>query len=99
MMSKRPILILSAGALALIVLGILAPGISLALTSNIPQAVLLIGAILFLLGCLVGLAGWVSGLIKTAAIGQWGWFVTIVVFNVVGRLAYALRGPETRATV
>jgi hypothetical protein len=94
-MSKRTILIMSAVSLGLVVLGILAPGISLASTSNIPQAVLLVGGIFFLLGCLVGLAAWVSGLIKTAAIRQWGWFVAIVLFNVLGALAYALQGPET----
>jgi hypothetical protein len=95
-MSKRPILILSAVALSLIALGVLAPAVSLALTSNIPQTVLLIGAVFFLLGSLVGLAAWVSGLLKTAAIGQWGWFVAIALFNVLGALAYALRGPEGR---
>jgi hypothetical protein len=70
--------------------------VSLVLTSNIPQSVLLVGATFFLLGCLAGLAAWVSGLIKTAAIGEWGWFVAIVLFNKVGTLAHALRGPETR---
>ncbi len=95
-MSKRTILIMSAVSLGLVVLGILVPGTSLALTANIPQAVLLVGAVLFLLGCLAGIAAWVSGLIKTAAVRQWGWFVAIVVFNVIGTLAYALRGPETR---
>ena len=96
MVNKRLSLLLSALSLLAIVLGILVPAVSLALTANIPQTVLLVGAVLFLLGCLVGLAAWVSGLITTAAIGQWGWFVASALCNVLGALAYALAGPETR---
>jgi len=69
-MDKRTLLMLSAASAALLMLGILVPGTSLALTANIPQTVLLVGVVLFLLGCLAGIAAWVSGLIKTAAIGQ-----------------------------
>jgi hypothetical protein len=93
-MNKRTLLALSAGSIGLALLGILVPAISLVATSNIPQTVLLVGSALFLLGGLAGAAAWVAGLIKAAAVGQWGWFVAIVLFNVVGALAYALQGFE-----
>jgi hypothetical protein len=93
-MNKRTFLIVSAGSIGLALLGILVPAISLVATSNIPQMVLLVGTVLFLLGGLAGAAAWVAGLIKAAAVGQWGWFVAIALFNVVGALAYALQGSE-----
>ncbi len=93
-MSKQQLLLLSGASLVFVVLGILVPTISLALTANIPQAVLAVGAALFLLGGLGSLVAWVSGLIKTAASGQWGWFVAIVIFNVLGALLYAFRGSD-----
>jgi hypothetical protein len=97
MASKQLILLLSALALLALALGILVPALSLAFTANIPQVILFIGAVFFLLGCLMGLAAWAGGMVKTAAIGQWGWFVVIALFNVFGALAYALRGPAARA--
>jgi len=93
-MSKQRLLLLSGVSLVLVVFGVFVPTISLALTANIPQAVLAVGAVLFLLGGLGSLVAWVSGLIKTAARRQWGWFVTIVLFNVLGALLYAFRGSE-----
>ena len=92
----RYILIASGVSLAFLLLGILVPAISLALTSNIPSMILLVGSALFLLGCLLGGVVWISSLIKTAAVGQWGWFVAIVIFTVFGTLVYGLR--EQRLT-
>ncbi len=94
-MSKRQLLILSGVSLGLLALGVCVPTISLALTSNIPQAVFASGGVLFLLGCLGSLVAWFSGLIMTAASHQWGWFVAIVLFNTPGALVYALRGSNT----
>jgi hypothetical protein len=90
-MTRHPILISSGLSLTFLVLGILVPGITLAVTSNIPAAVLSVAAVFLVLGGVVGVAVWVSGLIKTAAVGYWGWFVAILIFNVAGTLAYGIR--------
>jgi len=96
-MNKRTILVLSAAAIALAALGIIVPGVSLAATANIPQGMAALGGSLFALGALLGLAGWAMALIHTARIGQWGWFVAIVLFNAPGALAYGIAGPEAPA--
>lgn len=93
-MRKQHLLLLSGVSLAFVVLGVVTPTTSLAFTANIPQTVFAVGGVLFLLGGLGSCAAWVSGLITTAARGQWGWFVAIVLFNVLGTLFYALRGSE-----
>jgi hypothetical protein len=90
-MTRRPILISSGLSLIFLALSILVPGIALAATSNIPAAVLGVAAAFLVLGCLVGAGVWVGGLIKTAAVGNWGWFVAILIFNVAGTLAYGIR--------
>jgi hypothetical protein len=90
-MTRRLILISSGLSLTFLVLSILVPGITLAATSNIPAAVLSVSFVFLMLGCVVGAAVWVGGLIKTAAGGNWGWFVAILIFNVVGTLAYGIR--------
>ncbi|GEM_PF-5175093 len=88
-MNRQQLLLLSAVSLAFVVIGFCVPAISLALTANIPQTVLTVGAALFLLGGLGSFVAWVSG-IMTAARGQWGGVVAIVLFNVLGALLYAL---------
>jgi hypothetical protein len=90
-MSRHPILIASGLSLTFLALSILVPGITLAATSNIPAAVLTVAAAFLMVGCVLGGAVWVGGLIKTAAVGYWGWFVAILIFNVAGTLAYGIR--------
>jgi hypothetical protein len=90
-MTRHPILISSGLSLTFLALSILVPGITLAATSNIPAAILSVAAAFLVLGCVVGAAVWVGGLIKTAAVGYWGWFVAILIFNVAGTLAYGIR--------
>jgi hypothetical protein len=97
-MTRRIIFILGAISLASLVLGVLVPGISLALTSNIPAAILTAGSVVLVLGCLVGATAWSAGLILSAAAGQWGWFVAILIFNVPGSLAYGLRAETASPT-
>jgi hypothetical protein len=94
--SKRTILVLSAAAIALCVLGIGVPGVSLAATSNIPQGIAAIGGLLLVVAVVLGIVGWALALIKTANIGEWGWFVVVVLLNCIGALIYGLAGPETR---
>jgi len=94
-MIRRTIFILGTTSLASLVLGLLIPGISLALTSNIPSAILTVGTVVLALGCLAGAAAWTTGLIHTAAVGKWGWFIAILIFNVPGSLAYGLRAETT----
>jgi hypothetical protein len=90
-MTRRTILILGTISVASLVLGVMVPGTSLAFTSNIPSAILTVCAVLLALGCLAGAAAWTIALIHSAAAGKWGWFVAILIFNVLGSLAYSLR--------
>jgi hypothetical protein len=97
-MTRRTILILGTISVASLVLGVLVPGISLALTSNIPAAFLTAGTVVLVLGCLAGAAAWMTGLIHTAAVGRWGWFVAILIFSLPGSLAYGLRAETATPT-
>ena len=90
-MTRRLILISSGLSLTFLALSILVLGITLAATSNIPAGVLSVAVAFLMLGCILGAAVWISGLIKTAAGGNWGWFVAILIFNVAGALAYGIR--------
>jgi hypothetical protein len=58
---------------------------------------LLIGIILFLVGSVVGVVGWIMALIKTAQIGRWGWFVAVFLLSVLSALIYGGAGPAERA--
>jgi hypothetical protein len=56
----------------------------------------LIGFVLSLLGALAALVAWVMGLIKTASIGRWGWFVVVFLMSPLGALLHGLLGPTSR---
>lgn len=60
---------------------------------------LLIGILLFVVGGLCGLIGWILGLVKTAQIGRWGWFVAVLLLSPLGSLIYGIAGPTERAGV
>lgn len=111
-MSKRTILFLSLGAILLGIVGavVFAVGIGAAANCAGPGATTItqeclaqgttptyIAFALFGLAALLGLIGWIGGLIKTATIGAWGWFVAVLILGSLGALIYGIAGPETRA--
>jgi len=57
----------------------------------------LIGTLLLIVGALCAFVGWVLGLIKTAQIGRWGWFVLVLLISPLGSLIYGIAGPTERA--
>jgi len=56
-----------------------------------------IGFVLYLAGVIPVLVGWIMGLMKTAQIRRWGWFVAVLLTIPVGSLLYGIAGPTTRA--
>ena len=55
-----------------------------------------IGIVLYLAGTLAILAAFVLGLIKTAQIRRWGWFVAVLLLSPLGSLLYGIAGPSER---
>ena len=55
-----------------------------------------IGIVLYLAGTLAVLAAFVLGLVKTAQIRRWGWFVAILLLSPLGSLLYGIAGPTER---
>ena len=111
-MSKRTILFLSIAAILLFIVGGVAyvvggaAAVSCAGTgaTSISQDCasqgalpVLIGTVLLGLGGLCSLLAFIFGLIKTAQIGAWVWFVLILLFTPLATLIYGIAGPETRA--
>jgi hypothetical protein len=56
-----------------------------------------IGVLLMVAGSICGFVAWVLGLIKTATISRWGWFVAVFLLPVLGSLIYGAAGPDQRA--
>jgi hypothetical protein len=65
------------------------------LTAGGSPAVL--GFALYLAGVVAALLAWLLGLLKTASIGRWGWFLLVLLLSPLGSLLYGLAGPATRA--
>lgn len=57
----------------------------------------LIGLVGIVLGGICTLIAWIGGLIKTAQISRWGWFVLVLLLSPLGSLIYGFAGPETKA--
>lgn len=53
-----------------------------------------IAGFLGLVGFLAALYAWIFGLLKTARIQAWGWFVAIFLLPVIGSLFYGAFGPD-----
>jgi hypothetical protein len=111
-LSKRTILFLSLGAILLGIVGAIAYGVGAGAVASCAGAgattistdcasqgglPILIGTGILILAGILGLIGWIGGLIKTAQIGAWGWFVAVLILGSLGALIYGIGGPETRA--
>lgn len=107
-MNKRTITILSLVAIVLLIAAFLGYGpvfatqlracqISPSSCTSTASGGVLIGFVLYLLGALAALLAWIMGLVRTARIGRWGWFLVVFLISPVGSLLYGLAGPTTRA--
>lgn len=108
-MNKRTIAILSIVAIVLFIIGVVvagAAGASAAVAcqnstdtscANGAAGGFGIGLLLYGLGGIAALIAWIMGLIKTAQIGRWGWFVAVLLISPLGSLIYGLAGPTERA--
>ncbi len=108
-MSKRTILFLSIAAILLFIVGGVAyvvggtaavscagSGATTISTDCASQGALpvLIGTALLGLGGLCSLLAFIFGLIKTAQLGAWVWFVLILLFTPLATLIYGIVGPD-----
>ncbi len=53
-----------------------------------------IGILLLVLGLLSTGVAWIMGLIKTAQLKAWGWFVAVLLVPPLGSLIYGIAGPD-----
>lgn len=56
-----------------------------------------LGGILNLLGGIAAFVAWVLGIIKTATLKRWGWFVLVLLLSPLGSLIYGAAGPDQPA--
>lgn len=113
-MNKRTITVLSLAAIVLLVAAFVGfgPAFSTHLQScqsslygtnasdclSSASGPVLIGFVLYLAGLLAAVFAWIFGLIKTAAIRRWGWFLAVLLLSPLGSLLYGVAGPATSAT-
>lgn len=66
-------------------------------TSITPGSPLLFGFAIFLFfaGGIVSLVAWIGALIKMAKLGQWVWFILLLVASGITMLVYIFAGPTT----
>lgn len=64
------------------------------LTSGSRAATL--GLVLYLGGVAAALLAWLLGLVKTAQIRRWIWFIVVFLLSPLGSLLYGLVGPTSR---
>jgi hypothetical protein len=111
-LNKRTIAILSIVAIVLFVVGFVIAGAATAATLSQCQANadgtvpascgasaaggLGIALLVYLLGAVAAVIAWIMGLVKTAQIGRWGWFVAVLLISPLGSLIYGLAGPTER---
>jgi hypothetical protein len=54
-----------------------------------------LGFLVLGLGGLATTIAWVLGLIKTAQVKAWGWFVAVLLVSPLGSLIYGIAGPDS----
>lgn len=111
-MNKRTIALLSLAAIVLLLSAFIGFGPAFATqlracqsATNNPYAsnclssassAVVIGFVLYVAGALAALAAWILGLITTARVRRWGWFVAVLLLSPLGSLLYGLAGPTQR---
>ncbi len=58
----------------------------------------LIAILLLIVGSIVFLIAWIGALIKTARLGQWVWFILLLLFSYITMLVYIFAGPTEPAS-
>jgi hypothetical protein len=53
-----------------------------------------IGVLVLVLGSVSTFVAWILGLIKTAQVKAWGWFVAVLLVSPLGSLIYGIAGPD-----
>ncbi len=57
----------------------------------------IIATILLVVGSIFALIAWIGALVKTARLGQWVWFILLIVFSGITMLVYIFAGPTQPA--
>lgn len=64
--------------------------------SNGSATLALVGILVIIVGGIFSLIAWIGALIKTAKLGQWVWFILLLVINIT-MLVYIFAGPTKPA--
>ncbi|HLZ25342.1 MAG TPA: hypothetical protein VKQ30_24740 [Ktedonobacterales bacterium] len=54
------------------------------------------GLVLYFAGVVTALLAWLLGLVKTANIRRWFWFIVVFLLSPLGSLLYGILGPSSR---
>jgi hypothetical protein len=54
----------------------------------------LIGLLILIVAGIIGLIAWIGGLIRSAKMQTWGWFVAVLLLGGLGTLIYGIAGPS-----
>jgi magnesium-transporting ATPase (P-type) len=57
-------------------------------------ALFVVGIVIISLGSLAVTVAWIGALIRTAQLGEWTWFVLLLVFQGITLLVYVIAGPD-----
>jgi hypothetical protein len=65
-------------------------------TTSTPHnfALFVLGVVIICLGSLAVTVAWIGALIRTAQLGEWTWFVLLLVFQGITLLVYVIVGPD-----
>ncbi|HET8909090.1 MAG TPA: hypothetical protein VFN11_19210 [Ktedonobacterales bacterium] len=58
----------------------------------------IVSSLLFIVGGILATIAWIGALIKTAKLGQWVWFILVILFAPIMMLVYIFAGPTEPKT-
>ncbi|WIG58967.1 MAG: hypothetical protein OJF49_001714 [Ktedonobacterales bacterium] len=56
---------------------------------------IVVAGIFIVIACVLVLIAWVGALVRTAQLGRWGWFVSLILLGSFALLAYVIASPDT----
>jgi hypothetical protein len=59
---------------------------------------LIVSFLVYAVGGILAIIAWIGALIKTARLGQWLWFILLIVFSGITMLVYIFAGPTEPAS-
>lgn len=92
-MEKRSVIVSSVGSLLAFLVSCSVVAVASMGHVNLSSTVFLGTCALFVLSLALGFAAWMLGLMKTARIGRWDWFVAVLFLGPAGALLYGISGP------